>query len=494
MSKAAERELLLLLRAGFRLVALESFEEERALRLLERVAKRAERSFHTWSVASGLDGQGAGSGSLDAGLAAASELEGPALVALLDAHPADAERTAVRRIRDVLPELGRRRQTWVIASPVVEVPLELEREFGRVAIPLPTAAELRQLFGRASEGREAEVDPEVLEACVRAALGLAGGEAVRVFRKAWLSSGGISEATVAEIVREKQRALRRTPALSFHEGSEGLGEVGGLGELKRWLRDRRRAFGEDARRFGLPEPRGLLLLGVQGCGKSLCAKAVAREWSFPLLRLDLAAAFGDPAKSAEVTVREATAVAESLAPVVLWIDEIEKGFSATDRDPRAGRVFGSFLTWLGEKRAPVFVAATANDVKALPPELLRRGRFDELFFVDLPSEAERVEILTIHLRKRDRDPAQFPLQDLAAQALHLSGAEIEQVVASGLYAAFAEGRDLAEGDLVNAIQETVPLYETYEERVKELRNWARTRARAATLDPRMVNLFSGNPR
>jgi SpoVK/Ycf46/Vps4 family AAA+-type ATPase len=299
---------------------------------------------------------------------------------------------------------------------------------------------------------------------------------------------------VAVVVREKQKALRRTPALSFHDSQDDLSGIGGLGELKRWLRERRRAFSEEARKFGLPAPRGLLLLGVQGCGKSLCAKAVAREWRFPLLRLDLAAAFGDPTKSPELTMREATAVAESLAPAVLWIDEIEKGLAASDRDPRASRVLGAFLTWLAEKQAPVFVVATANDVTALPPELLRRGRFDELFFVDLPSEEERLEILTIHLKKHGRDPLHYPLAQLAAQAARLSGAELEQVIASALNTAFSERRELAENDLANAIQETVPLYETYEERIKELRDWARTRTRPATIDGRMVGLFGARGR
>jgi SpoVK/Ycf46/Vps4 family AAA+-type ATPase len=186
-------------------------------------------------------------------------------------------------------------------------------------------------------------------------------------------------------------------------------------------------------------------------------------------------------------MREAIAVAESLAPAVLWIDEIEKGFAGAEAS--SVRTFGSFLTWMAEKRAPVFVVATANDVTAIPPELLRRGRFDELFFVDLPSVAERMEILSIHLRKNARDPAQFPLEALAGQAERLSGAELEQVVSAALYKAFAAGRDLAENDLADAIEETVPLYETYEERIKELRNWARHRARAASIDGRMVDLF-----
>ncbi|NNL66090.1 MAG: AAA family ATPase, partial [Myxococcales bacterium] len=304
-----------------------------------------------------------------------------------------------------------------------------------------------------------------------------------------LAEGQLDDAAVDRVVAAKGEALRRSSALSFYEPGSGLADVGGLGELKHWLHDRRRAFGDEARQFGLPVPRGLLLLGVQGCGKSLSAKAVAREWRFPLLRLDLAAAFGDPTQSPELTVRTATQVAESLAPAILWIDEIEKGFAASDQDATARRVFGSFLTWLAEKHAPVFVVATANDVVNLPPELLRRGRFDDLFFVDLPNDFERVEIFSIHLKRAGRDPSHFMLDELAAQSERLSGAEIEQVVSAALYTAFAEDRDLTDADLSNAITETVPLYETYEERIKELRDWARHRARRATVDPRLVELF-----
>jgi SpoVK/Ycf46/Vps4 family AAA+-type ATPase len=489
-----DQEIGLHLRAGYRVLAFETLEEDRALRLLERAAERAERSVHSWSLASGWSGkgiEGQGAGSLAAGLETGLALQEPALLVILDAHAVLDDAVALRRIRDALPRMGKQRQTLVLLGPVVELPIELEREAARLELPLPTGPELMRLFERVVQSaRDVKVDGAALEDCVRAARGLSGNEAVRVFRKAWLATGAIDAATAARIVREKRKALRRTPALSFHDSAGDLAKVGGLGELKRWLRERKRAFGEEARHFGLPTPRGLLLLGVQGCGKSLCAKSVAREWHFPLLRLDLAAAFGDPNKSPEVTMREAMAIAESLAPAVLWIDEIEKGFAASDTEARASRVFGAFLTWLAEKQAPVFVVATANDVMALPPELLRRGRFDELFFVDLPSEAEREEIFAIHLAAHERDPAQFPLQELADQAAMLSGAEIEQVVVAGLYSAFSEGRDLSDVDLLNAIQETVPLYETYEERIKELRNWARTRARAATLDAKMVDLFA----
>jgi len=490
VSRAVDKELSLLLRAGYKLVALESFEEERALRAATRAAESCERALHSWSLAGGLDGQGKGAGSLDACMQAIDAVEKPAVFALLDAHSVLGDPLGLRRLRDALARLGQRRQTLVLIAPLLELPLELEREAGRLSLPLPNAAEIGALFEKVlASTPNAKAAPDALADCVRGSLGLTGNEAVRVFRKAWLASGALDDAMVATIVREKQKALRRTPALSFHDAQDDLSAIGGLGELKRWLRERRRAFGDEARKFGLPAPRGLLLLGVQGCGKSLCAKAVAREWRFPLLRLDLAAAFGDPAKSPELTMREATAVAESLAPAVLWIDEIEKGFAATGSDPRASRVLGSFLTWLAEKLAPVFVVATANDVTALPPELLRRGRFDELFFVDLPSEDERAEILAIHLRKHGRDPLHFPLPQLAERASRLSGAELEQVVGAALNTAFSERRELGENDLANAIQETVPLYETYEERIKELRDWARTRARPATLDGRMVGLF-----
>jgi SpoVK/Ycf46/Vps4 family AAA+-type ATPase len=216
---------------------------------------------------------------------------------------------------------------------------------------------------------------------------------------------------------------------------------------------------------------------------------VALEWQFPLLRLDLASVFAGGSRSPEEAIREATAVAESIAPAVLWIDEIEKGFAATSDDVHGSRVFGSFLTWLSEKRAPVFVVATANDVSSLPPELLRRGRFDELFFIDLPSPAERLEILTIHLRKHNRDPKQFQLDQLAEEAERLTGAELEQVIGSALYAAFAEGRDLQDADILNAIHETVPIYDTYEDMIKELRDWARNRTRPASVDVKMAELF-----
>ncbi|MEE9280304.1 MAG: AAA family ATPase [Myxococcota bacterium] len=490
MIREVAEELWLLVRSGWSVIAFENFEEERAISALEQAAKACDRKLVSWSIASGLVPganipEGNGAGSLDEGLKAISADPEPAIFAILDAHRLLDEPIGVRRLRDLLSVLGERQQTIVLLGPTIELPAELQRDAARIELPLPTARELARLFGTVARN----ADPALLEDAVRAALGLTNLEAVRVFRKACTRAEGLNQAAVAYIVDEKRASLRRTPALSFHDTDADLGGVGGLGELKHWVRDRRRTFGEEARRFGLPTPRGLLLLGVQGCGKSLSAKAVARQWQFPLLRLDVAAAFGGNADGPEATMREAMAVAESIAPVVLWIDEIEKGFAVAGRDSRASRVFGSFLTWLSEKQKPVFVVATANDVSELPPELLRRGRFDELFFVDLPSLEERNEILTIHLRKRGRDPIQFDLEELAEQSARLSGAELEQVVNAALHKAFADGRELEFNDLANAINDTVPLYDTYEDQIKELRDWARTRARPATLDAKVVDLF-----
>jgi len=511
MSTACAEEIQLLIRSGWSLIALESTEEDRALSLLRRIAQTTERRCITWTLASGLDAQeidsplkerktkleaGSNSGSLNEGVIGISAYEEPAVFVVLDAHRLLDDPMAIRRLRDRLPQIAARRQVVVLLGPVLHLPVELLREAATVELPLPNEAELLSLFERLHDkqadtpSKDADAAPQLLNSAARSALGLTGSEAVRVFRKACAKSRGLNDDAVEAIVHEKRRALGRTPALSFHQFDAGLSDVGGLGELKLWLQERRRAFGIEAQSFGLPTPRGLLLLGVQGCGKSLCAKAVAREWHFPLLRLDLAATFSSGTQSPEQAIREAVLVAESLAPAVLWIDEIEKGFAASESDPSASRVFGSFLTWLSEKDSPVFVVATANDVTALPPELLRRGRFDDLFFVDLPTENERAEILSIHLRRRGRDPLQFNLIDLAIQAARLSGAELEQVVTAALYGAFAESRDLAESDLENAIHDTVPLYDTYEERIKELRDWAKGRARPASVDAKMVELFA----
>jgi SpoVK/Ycf46/Vps4 family AAA+-type ATPase len=274
--------------------------------------------------------------------------------------------------------------------------------------------------------------------------------------------------------------------LEYYAASETISDVGGMGVLKDWLLKRAVAFTEQARAFGLPAPKGVLLLGVQGCGKSLCAKAVSSAWELPLLRFDMGRMFNSLVGSSEENVRKAIAVAESVAPAILWVDEIDKAFAgaqgsgATDGGTTA-RVFGTFLTWLSEKTTPVFVVATANDISQLPPELLRKGRLDEIFFVDLPTEEERAEIFRIHIARRGRKPDDFDINALVAASEHFSGAEIEEAIISALYDAFYAEHDLTTDDIQQTMHQTVPLSKTMDEHLSRLRSWAEGRARHASI-------------
>ena len=305
-----------------------------------------------------------------------------------------------------------------------------------------------------------------------------------------------SATDVSLLLAEKKQIIRQSETLEFFESSEGLGAIGGLEELKSWLQSREKAFGREAREFGLPQPKGLLLLGVQGCGKSLTAKAVANLWRLPLLRLDFGAVFSSQNAGPEENLRRALRVAESVAPAVLWVDEVEKGLSgaAGDTAGASARVLGSFLTWMQEKKQPVFVVATANSISYLPPELLRKGRFDEIFFVDLPDVHERGKIFEIHLSRRGRDPAGFACRELAQAAEKFSGAEIEESIVSAMYEAFAAGREVTAQDVRSAVKETVPLAVTQEEQIQALKDWAKNRARRASLDTRMLDVFGEGAR
>jgi len=321
---------------------------------------------------------------------------------------------------------------------------------------------------------------------LQAALGLTLGEAENVFAKIIVKDERLSGDDVNEVFAEKQQIIRKSGLLEYYATNESFANVGGLAVLKDWLHKRAVAFTQEARAFGLPAPKGILMLGVQGCGKSLCAKAVSNLWQLPLLRFDMGRMFGSLVGSSEENVRRAIAVAESVAPAILWVDEIDKAFAgsqgsgATDGGTTA-RVFGTFLTWLSEKTAPVFVVTTANDISQLPPELLRKGRLDEIFFVDLPSREERLEVFRIHLTKRGRDAAQFDLAVLADASANFSGAEIEEAINSALYDAFYAHMELTAAHIQTALAQTVPLAKTMEEQISRLRGWADGRARSASV-------------
>jgi len=485
------RDIAVLSRAAYPLIYIVTQEEDRALSLVESAAKAARKTYYRWSVSEGFGGQDAAA--RDDPLLALESVrasEEPGLFVLLDMHPYLDDPRVLRQLRDQLVEVAARRQSIVIVGPVLNVPPGLDKEVAVMDLPLPRNEELAQQLETVARSEKVQLNPEVAERAVRSALGLSLNEAGRVFRKVMVLRKGLASDDLNLIVEEKKNVLRKTDVLEFHQLGEGLGEVGGLGELKRWLQARTRAFGDEARHFGLPPPKGLMLLGVQGCGKSLSAKAVAELWKFPLLRLDVGALFSSAKGAPEAALREAIKISESLSPVVLWIDEIEKGFVQVEGDEQGSRVFGAFITWLAEKKAEVFVVATANDVSHLPPELMRRGRFDEIFFVDLPNQHERLEILKIHLKKRKRDPGRFSnLDDIAKRSEHFSGAELEQVVISALYRAFSDTREVNDEDLDLSLKTTVPLYRTYEEKIKWLRDWAKTRARPATQDSTVLDLF-----
>jgi len=489
VTKTAD-QLALLYKARYPLIYLLTYEELRAERMCREVAEQLKVAEVHWSPVSGAPGLEDGLEEPQRFLSRLIEDSTlPGLYLAKDFHLALDDPMVGRRLRELLPYLATGKKTLVVISPVLVIPRELEKDCVVLDLELPEIEELGKILDTLHRQTGRTLVPKKREAALRAARGLTEQEAIRVFSKV-LAAGDLDFDDVGRIVEEKRQILRQHDVLEYFEPNETLASVGGLSELKRWLSERASAFEDKARKFGLPQPKGMLLLGVQGCGKSLVSKAVASLWKLPLIRLDLAAIFSSR-HTAEENMRNAIRIAESLAPMVLWVDEIEKGFAGTGAEDQAAvsRVFGTFITWLQEKTKPVFVIATANEVQNLPPELLRKGRFDEIFFVDLPDHHEREQILSVHLKKRGRDPGDFDLDALAKKAEHLNGAELEQAVISALYAAFHDSREVEQQDLSKAIEDTVPLYVTYEEKIKELRDWARNRARWASLDVSLVDLF-----
>lgn len=470
------------LHAGCPVVCCETHEEPRLVDAVAAIARELGVPFRAWSL---LDAPGVPPvDAVAAELRALRETAGPQVLLLADIHPFLEQPAVARALRAFVAAAppGRR---LILVAPLFRVPVELEHDLVVLSLPLPDPAALAAVAGEALAGLKLAADPAELAAVGDALRGLTLAEARWVVRKAVRSAGG-AVPPPAVVLREKGWRFGRAEGLEIVADEVPFDRVGGLDELKRWLGERRAAFSRSARDFGLPPPRGLLLMGVQGCGKSLAAKAIASFWGLPAVRLDLGLIVGH--SYPEAVLRQAIRIAEAMAPVVLWVDELEKGFGGDAVDAR--RLLGGFVTWLQEKRQPVFVVATANEVEALPPELPRKGRFDEIFFVDLPNVHERAEVARIHLAAHGRDPLKFDLEALARRTDRFSGSELEQAVLSALYAAFSAGRELENADLTAAVNETVPLATTYEDRIKALREWARTRARPATLDRRKLDAFA----
>ncbi len=376
----------------------------------------------------------------------------------------------------------------IILSAIYKLPVELEKYVTVLNIPLPDRYDMEKTLGVVERQCKINLSVEMRNRMVDAALGMTSMEADLAFCLAAVKDDLGSNAPYT-VSSEKEQIIKKSGILDYFPKNEDLKDVGGMEILKDWLFKRQKAYEKKARDFGLQEPKGLLLLGVPGCGKSLTAKSIASFWNMPLLRLDIGKVYQGLVGSSEDNIRKAIATAEAVAPCVLWIDEIEKGLNGVQSSGSTdggvtSRIFSTILTWMQEKTSPVFVVATANNINLLPPELLRKGRFDEIFFVDLPSQKERENIFSIHLIKKGQDPSQYPMEMLGKKTEGFNGAEIEECIKEAMFAAYVDAPDnpqLLSKHLVDAISKTVPLSTTMKEQIAALRNWAATRAKNASV-------------
>ncbi|HEY4238214.1 MAG TPA: AAA family ATPase [Kofleriaceae bacterium] len=492
--RTSKGEIADLIKARYSLIWITSPEETRVEEDLRRLCVEREMRLEVWSITEGFKTIANGQGVRDVkdpmkAIDHVMRAEGRALYVLRDFHPFLKEPAVVRRLRDAATELRKTKKTLCILAPVTKVAPELEKSISAILDwDLPNRMEIEEAARKVLPALPAvtqqviESDPTFMERVVEGALGLTLVEAENVFAKSAVRTHTFDLETILE---EKKQIIRKSGLLEYYEHREEFSDVGGMEILKDWLVKRRNAFGSRARDFGLPLPKGMLLIGVPGTGKSLTAKAVGALWEMPLLRLDVGKIFGGLVGSSEENIRTVIKTAEAIAPAILWIDELEKGFSGTQSSGQTdggttSRVFGTFITWLQEKSTSVFVIATANNVTALPPELLRKGRFDEIFFCDLPDREDRRQIMDIHLRKKKRDPGQFDMDKIVDATVDFSGAELEQAVVAALYDAFDSGGDLTTETLLNTLRDLVPLAITMREQIEQMREWARTRARPAS--------------
>ena len=491
-----KEELSILVQAQYPLIYLVTSEEERAEQTIANIAQsKPQRRMFIWTVTHGIVEYGQprnitqhNTVSPEAAVEWVIRQREPGIFVFKDLHPFIDSPAVTRWLRDAIASFKDTQKAIILMSPVQHVPIELEKEIVVLDYPLPDMTELNQvLTQQLDQIRPAprRITTETREKLLKAALGLTRDESEKVYRKAQVTTGRLTEAEVDIVLSEKKQIIRRNGILEYIEEDETIDAVGGLEELKHWLRQRSNAFTERAREYGLPQPKGMLILGVPGCGKSLIAKTTSRLWGLPLLRLDMGRVYdGSMVGRSEANLRNALKTAESISPTILFIDEIDKAFAgstgSSDSDGgTSSRIFGSFLTWMQEKASPVFVMATANRVERLPGEFLRKGRFDEIFFVDLPNAQERKEIFRIHLSKRRRDIARFDLDQLVSVCDGFSGAEIEQGLVAAMYEAFAQEREFTQLDIIASIKSTLPLSKTMNEQVTALRDWARQRARPA---------------
>lgn len=485
-------DLGLVLESKVKLIVIESWDEPRVLQTLTGLAVRRNLGLFLWSVTEGLQRLGFGSAAgeepthePEAALKLIKHDPQPNLYVLCDLHPFLYDNPKlVRLLKEIAMAEGAQRPTLVLVSHALKLPPEVQRYAARFDLALPSEEELLAIvrdeatrWSERNRGARVRTDNRTLQQVVKNLRGMSHGEARALARNLICDDGAITQEDLPELNKAKFQLLDLEGVLSFENDTARFAEVGGLAALKRWLAERQDAFLDDS---GIGRPKGMLLVGVQGGGKSLAAKAVAGLWGLPLLRLDFACLYNKFFGETERNLREALKMAEQMAPCVLWMDEIEKGLASGDQDGGVSqRVLGTLLTWMAEHKAPVFMVATANAIQRLPPELVRKGRFDELFFVDLPDAGVREDIFRIHLQRRELEPATFDLAALAAASNGFSGAEIEQAVVSALYAAQARQQAVDQSLLLSSLQSTSPLSVVMAEDLAALRAWANGRTVAA---------------
>ena len=481
------RDLEAIIRSRTPLIAVESNEEPQIVNMVRQISQRLQLKPFRWTVTEGLqafDPNDQPSQSVLKSQELLCYIKSDAkycLFVLLDFHPYLKDDVHVRLLKDIALNYPKNYSTVVIVGWSLSIPEELRPYTASFRLPLPTLDELHGIiydvaaeWGAEHGQRDVQTTNKVIDLLARNLAGLTATDARRLAQKAINDDGVISDQEIPEVMRAKYELLGRDSVLSFEYETVKFSEVGGMTRLRQWLDVRKSVFLESD--DTLDPPRGVLLLGVQGCGKSLAAKAAAGILGVPLLRLDFGVLYNKYYGETERNLRKSLETAEVMSPCVLWMDEIEKGLAADDNDDGLSRrILGTLLTWMAEKNKPVFLVATANDIAQLPPELVRKGRFDEIFFVDLPSAENRAEIFKIHLRKRNLDPAQFDLTALVQASDGFSGSEIEQAIVSAMYTAHANTRQVEQTDLLAELHLTRPLSVVMSEKVAEIRDWAAAR-------------------
>ena len=475
------QDLDLLVRSRYPLIYVPTPEEQRAEDAIQTAAQSPTppRQVLVWDFVEGFT---PGGGAKNDPVAALETIrtrppDQSWVFVLRDFHRFFDQVQVARQLRNLVRLLRAERKTIVLLSPFLKVPPELAEDVTVLEFALPSAGEIGLELDKVVPPERNRLDAGGREALVKACQGLSMQRVRQVLAKAIASDGVLDDADIGLVLEEKKQKIRQTEVLEFHPADETMDDIGGLDNLKAWLNLRAGAFSESARRYGLPNPRGVLLVGIQGTGKSLCAKAIAQRWRLPLLRLDVGRLMGSLVGESEAKAREMVRLAEAMAPAVLWMDELDKAFAGSTAyagdSGTSARVLGTLITWMQEKTSPVFVVATANNIDALPPELLRKGRFDEIFFVGLPNDRERREIFEVHLRRvREATLRNYAIDRLVAVSAGFSGAEIQQAIVEAMHEAFAQHREFTTEDIVAVLRSSVPLSRTAQEHVDRLKAWA----------------------